>query len=139
MTAVLRRFQDDYEYGMKKEDIMETKLRLLFNDETITNTKTLYGDQFFKWDFESKCGRKWELKSRRNTKWAYPTTIIPCHKTTSGEVFYVFEFMDKKCYIKYDETLFNTFEIRTIKVYRAGRYDPPTDHYCIPCGLLIDF
>ena len=138
MTVVLRRFQDDYNYGMEKEIGIETKLRLTFNDESITNTKTLYKDTFCKWDYESKDGKKWELKSRRNTKWAYSTTIIPCHKTTTGEVYYVFEFTDKTCYIKYEEDLFNTFEIRTIKVYRQGKYDPPTDHYCIPVKLLID-
>lgn len=139
MTQVLRSFKDDYDYGMEKETTMEQMLRAVFCDESITNTKTLYGDTFFKWDFESKDGRKWELKSRRNTKWKYDTTIIPCHKTTSGEIYYVFEFLDKKCWIKYDEALFSTFEIRTIKVYRAGRYDPPTDHFCIPVRLLTDF
>lgn len=139
MTATLRSFNDDYKYGMNKEDIMETKLRLLFNDESITNTKMLYGDTFKKWDFEAKDGRKWELKSRRNTKNRYPTTIIPCHKKISGaELYYVFQFTDKICYIKFDEELFNTFEIRTIQVVRNGRYDPPTDHFCIPVNLLID-
>lgn len=138
MTAILRSFQEDYRYGMEKEDIMETKLRLIFNDESITNTKTLYGDQFFKWDFESKDGKKWELKSRRNAKNKYSTTIIPCHKKTEGVLYYVFEFTDRICYIKYDEKLFNTFEIRTIQVYRQGRYDPPTEHFLIPVNLLID-
>lgn len=136
---VLRHFKEDYDYGMKKEMTMEQMIRDAFSDQTITNTKTLYGNTFHKWDFENKEGKKWELKSRRNIKWKYPTTIIPCHKVTEGELYYVFEFLDKKCWIKYDEALFNTFEIRTIKIYRAGHYDPPTDHFCIPVRLLTDF
>jgi hypothetical protein len=137
MTETLRSFQDDLKYGLKQEEGVMEKLKRFFNDDSIINTKELYGDQFWKWDFESKgTGIKWELKSRRNTKYRYDTTLLPCHKTTDGKVYYVFEFYDELCYIEYDANLFNTFETKMIKVYRNGRYDPPTLHYLIPVNIL---
>lgn len=144
MIETLRHFQDDLKYGLQKEMGVMEKLKVYFNDDTITNTKELYGDNFCRWDFESKgTGIKWELKSRRNKKHTYPTTLLPCHKTegsgaktTDGKIYYVFEFTDELCFLEYDAHLFNSFDTRMIKVYRNGRYDPPTLHYLIPVNIL---
>lgn len=137
MLETLRHFQDDLKYGLKQEVGVMERLKKYFNDETITNTKELYGDNFCKWDFESTDNKtKWELKSRRNTKHTYPTTLLPCHKTTDGKVYYVFEFTDELCFLEYDANLFKTFDTKMIKVYRNGRYDPPTLHYLIPVNIL---
>jgi hypothetical protein len=137
MIATLRSFEADLKYGLAKEDGVMEKLKRYFNDDTITNTKELYGDEFKRWDFESKgTGVKWELKSRRNTKHKYDTTLLPCHKTTDGKVYYVFEYTDELCFLEYDADLFKTFDTKMIKVYRNGRYDPPTLHYLIPVHIL---
>lgn len=135
----VRSFKADKEFGDLKEIAMMSKLKQFFKNETIKSTKDLYpNDPFCKWDFEDDNGIKWELKSRRNTYQTYPTTILPCHKrpTGTGLFNFVFQFTDGDYYIPYDEMLFNTFKTRMIKIYRAGKYDPPTLHWEIPITFL---
>ena len=118
---------------------MLSKLKKYFKNEEIKSTKELYpNDVFCKWDFEDNNGVKWELKSRRNTYHTYPTTILPCHKkpTSSGVFYCIFQFTDGDYFIEYDETLFNTFKTRMIKINRQGKYDPPTLHWKIPIQFL---
>ncbi len=133
MTTLERSFQNDLKFGLDKEQSVLEKLRLVFNDPTIEKT----AGKFCSWDFESKgTGCKWELKSRRNTKDKYPTTIIPVHKGKDGDIYFCFGFTDGLYYIKYDRERFSKYNVRTIKIYRTGKYDPPTDHYEIPVGDL---
>ena len=135
----IRSFKVDLEYGNEKEIVMLDKLTKYFNT-SIKSCKELYpNDKFCKWDYEDKTGTKWELKSRRNTYSRYPTTIIPCHKkaTDDKDLYFVFQFTDGDYYIKYDANKFNHFDIRTIKINRIGKWDPPTDHWEIPIEMLI--
>lgn len=137
-------FSEDLAFGLSKEENVRIILKNFFKDEDdIINTKILYKNDFCKYDYEgTTIKRRYELKSRTNTKNKYPTTIIPVHKitdeTTQTELIFVFNFTDKCSYIKYDEVLFKTFNTKMLNIYRSGKYDPPTLHYEIPVRLLID-
>lgn len=129
-------FKKDLEFGLSKEEPIRQLLEDYFKDDL---TKT---NNYCKFDFEGTSKKKYELKSRTNKKQQYPTTIIPKHKinkeTINNGLIFVFNFTDKCCYIEYDEEVFNNFQIKTFKINRTGKYDPPTDHYLIPVNLLID-
>jgi hypothetical protein len=135
-----RSFQNDLAYGLDREESVLIALRKAFCDETIKNTKELYKDNYCKWDFENLGGTKWELKSRRNAMKQYPTTIIPVHKCDNNSVnnnlYFVFKFTDGIYYIQYEPLMFQTFNKKTLTIKRAGKYDPPTDHWEIPVNLL---
>lgn len=136
MAIAQRHFKDDLNYGIAKEEPIMIRIQNHFNKSKLVNTKEKYGDQYCHWDFESEDGIKYELKTRRNRKNAYPTTIIPVHKAGEGELYFMFEFTDGLYYIKFDKEVFKTFGTRMIQVKRIGRYDPPTLHYEIPVNLL---
>jgi hypothetical protein len=134
-----RSFKNDLFFGLSNEEPIRKLLKKYFKDEEdIIKTKNI----FCKYDFEGTSKRKYELKSRTNEKNKYPSTIIPKHKinkeTIENGLIFVFNFTDKCCFIKYDEEEFKKFPIKTFKIYRAGKYDPPTDHYLIPVEKLID-
>jgi hypothetical protein len=136
----LRSFEDDYKFGMENEDVMLPLLQAEFKDPKMLNTKELYGDQYCQWDWEGEDKTRYENKSRRNTKWKYDTTILPVHKVCKkeGNHYYIFQFTDKNCYIKYDAEVFSKFSTRMVKVVRQGRVDNKL-HYEIPVKQLIDF
>ena len=137
-------FKEDLAYGLEREEPVRQLLKRVFNDEEdIINTKDLYNDDYCKFDYKGiTTRRRYEVKSRTNSKDKYPTTLIPVHKitpkTTKYGLILVFNFTDKCCYIKYEPELFSKFKIRTMKIFRIGKYDPPTDHYEIPISHLID-
>lgn len=139
-----RSFKKDLEFGLSKEEVVRQLLKKYFTDEEdILNTKDLYNDIYCKYDFEGiTLKTKYELKSRTNRKYQYPTTIIPVHKITTETIntglYFVFNFTDKCCIIKYDEQVFKKFNTKMFKIVREGRYDPPTLHYEIPITSLID-
>lgn len=134
-------FSNDLKFGLSKEEEIRQLLIKYFKEE-ITNTKDLYNDKYCKYDYEGISKTKYELKCRTNNKMKYPTTIIPIHKitneTTKYDFYFIFNFTDKCCYIKYDKKLFDTFPTKLIKLNRLDKYDPPTMHYEIPIKLLID-
>lgn len=85
-----------------------------------------------------------EVKSRRNSRDRYPTTMIPAKKLEfartrilpkGGKAYFVFHFTDCLAYIEYSEELFSTFEKRV-----GGRFDrggPELNDYCfIPVNEL---
>lgn len=128
---MIRSLGNDLKFGLSKEQDVINQLKTHFEDDTIIKTE----DKFCLYDAIGK-DYKYEIKSRRNSKTAYPTTIIPVHKGIPSTVF-VFNFTDKMCYIKYDEDLFKTF---TTQMIYADRYNatPPSLHFLIPINLLID-
>lgn len=139
-----RSFKNDLNFGLEKEEEVRQLLKSYFTDEEdIINTKDLYNDIFCKYDYEGiTLHRKYEVKSRTFNKNKYSTTILPIHKinkeTIKNGLILIFNFTDKCSYIKYDKKIFKTFETKTIKIFRKGKYDPPTLHYLIPINLLID-
>ena len=138
----IRNFKDDLKYGLSNEEtVLNVIKRQWPNENNIKNTKELYNNEYHSYDFESESGTTWELKSRRNSKWAYATTYIEAHKMRpdeSKDQYYIFKFTNKICYIKYERELFNTFQTETICVSRAGRRDMPQLKIAVPVELLID-
>lgn len=140
MTSI-RSLKNDLTYGMKREEEVFPLIQHNWKDEVnILNTKIRFKNEYHKYDFESDGGSIWEVKSRRNKKNAYPTTIIPFHKTmrTEKPYYFVFNFTDKCCYIEYDEEKFKTFNTRMISCFRQGASSAPILHYEIPIELLTD-
>lgn len=103
---------------------------------TFTKTKSVW-DPF---DFVDETGKIYaELKTRRNTRTKYLTTMIPeskIKKIVDGNTYYFcFNFTDGLYYIKYEKEIFDSFEIK-----QGGRYDrgrPEIESYVyIPVELL---
>jgi hypothetical protein len=136
---IKRSLNNDLTYGLSMEDKVMNKLACIFGD-SLKNTKELYNNEYCIYDFERDDGASFELKCRRNTKYAYYTTIIPVHKVRHVETnqYFVFRFTDKLCYILYDKVVFDGFDTRIISVYRSGASPTPQNHYEIPVHLLID-
>lgn len=134
-----RSLNNDLTYGLSREDRVMKKLESVFGGG-LKNTKELYNTDYCIYDFESDDGVSYELKCRRNTKNAYPTTIIPVHKVRNVDTpqYFVFQFTDALCYIQYDKDIFKGFSKRMISVYRNGAPPTPQNHYEIPTKFLRD-
>jgi hypothetical protein len=124
-------FNTDLSYGLEREKLVLEKIKKYFNDDSITKTT----DKFCKFDFESPTC-KYELKSRKNKKTTYPTTIIPCHKVVDGKLIFLFNFTDGLTFIEYDKETFDRFNTFEMTDYRTGRYGQTANHYSIPIELL---
>jgi len=125
-------FQLDKRMGDIGEVSVLPKLQSHFN-MSIRKTTNAYE----KYDYIDDAGTKYELKTRRNRMDAFPTTLIPKHKVIDGsELYFVFNFVDKVSYIKYDAELFNTFETKTLVDGRYGYEREGVAHYLIPIGML---
>jgi len=131
MSIARGNFKTDLEFGLMRENDVLEKIKIFFNDETIRKTT----DKYCKFDFVSATC-KYELKSRKNTYRAYPTTIIHCHKIIDGKQIFLFNFTDGLYYIEYDKKTFDKFNIFEMTDYRAGRYGQTANHYSIPIELL---
>ena len=137
----IRSFKSDLEMGLSKELEVIDMLKLNWEEEVdIRNTKDIYGDDYYIYDFEAKSGTSWELKSRRVRKNQYDTTIVPVSKVriTDKKQIFVFNFTDATCMIEYDKAIWDTFEIRDVSTWRLGKVDFPKPHYHIPVHLLED-
>jgi hypothetical protein len=132
--------KSDLKFGLEREEGILKIIKKHFNDETIKNTKDLY-DEFCIYDYENKDGITWEVKSRRNRKQQYPTTILPVHKVRDVETkqYFIFNFTDKPCYIEYDKEVFNTFTKSYINANRSSGSNNNGRHYEIPISYLKDF
>jgi hypothetical protein len=130
-----RSLVNDVAFGLNNELKVIDIIKKNWSDENITKTTNKY----CKYDFESD-KYIWELKSRRNTKTKYPTTIIPEHKLIDSpkEYYFVFYFTDVCAYIKYDKELFDTFKRNQIRCWRKGGNPNPVLHIEIPIDKLID-
>jgi len=139
-----RSLKNDLSFGLEKEEPVRQLLKKVFTDEEdIINTKDLYNDEFCKFDFEGITTKKrYEVKSRRNAKYDYNTTILPVHKitskTTENGLIIIFNFTDKCSYITYNTDIFKNFSKKDINVFRDGRWEGPVPHFLIPVNILID-
>jgi len=120
----------DLTYGLKKETDIITTLSTFFGKDLVKTA-----DPFCKFDFTTiEEDLTIELKSRRNTMAAYPTTLLPIHKSNDREnLYFVFNFTDKVAYIKYNKEVFDTF--KTCFITARGR-ERGADHFLIPVSLL---
>jgi len=93
-------------------------------------------DKYCKWDYEDNEGNHYELKSRRCMKNTYPTTLLPSQKiiTTSARQIFIFKFVDKLCYIEYDDR-WKKFETGWVNDTRLREKHL---HYYIPITELTD-
>lgn len=91
-------------------------------------------DKYSTYDYEDN-DTSYELKSRRNTKNKYPTTMICMNKTQSNQnIIFIFNFEDCLTYIKYDKPLFDTFEKK--KFSRNYNKKDERDYVYIPIEHL---
>lgn len=110
---------EDLEFGERSEDNMKGVLEKHFQIDLQKTTKT---HQF---DFLSLYDKVWiELKTRKNKKSAYSTTMLPYSKVEYGlqqikdgwSVYFVFAFEDCLCYYKLEA-------VNKDWVARGGRRD----------------
>ena len=134
----MRTFQADYKFGIEAEN--DTLVLIRQFDNTLTKSKGRYSP----FDFVNETNTLYvELKTRTFFKNKYPTTMLPfskiahCDKPDITYIF-AFKFTDALSYIKYDKTLFDTFEVK-----EGGRWDrgrPELNKYIyIPIDKLTDF
>jgi hypothetical protein len=139
----LRSFKADLAFGLEKEAEVIDLLKMNFDGEAdIKNTKDLYDDEYYPYDYEGlTTGMTFELKSRRVKKLAYDTTIIPVVKIRKNQIppqQFIFNFTDNCSYITYDEEKFSKYKIADVFTTRFGKVEPPKAHYFIPVKDLID-
>ena len=124
-------FKKDYVFGINQESIVLEKVNKQFNDNIIKAK-----NKFEKYDFK---GDKYfyELKSRNNKYDTYPTTLIDISKVVNDDMIFLFNFTDGLYYIKYDKTLFDTFECKEFVRHKRYDYvDKPKPYYYIPINKL---
>ena len=133
-----RTLQDDLSLGYRNEEELIPILNIFFNDN-FKNTKEIYGDEFYNYDFEGSNGTRIELKSRRNNYNDYPTTLIPVHKCVSLDLcpnIFIFNFADGIYYTEWNYNRFKNYETKMILCKRKNRTDYK-EHYLIPIKDLI--
>jgi len=123
----IKKVQCDYDFGTAKEPEIIEKLSCHFKENI---SKCSY--QYSYYDAESET-TKYEIKSRRNKKGDYPTTIIAVDKTkTTGRLVFVFHFLDGLFYVVYEPVQFSKYEIKNVSAYRKGGVKTLKPHYFIP-------
>jgi hypothetical protein len=129
--------KDDLELGTEGEISILPKLHKYFMDNTIQKTV----DKYCVYDYEAENGTCYEVKTRRNTKGQYPTTLLPAHKILHSKTiqYFIFSYLDKDCYIKYDKESFAKYETIMMTDCRVGMGYKKIKHYLIPVSDLIDF
>ena len=127
--------QNDIQFGLASETVVLKRLEKHFG-EIITKTM----NKFAKYDGISAT-KNYEIKTRRNSKGKYPTTIISANKierAVDGGVVFAFQFVDCLCYIVYNEKDFHNFKRKEITYYRDGIEPKPVNHIEIPIEQLIE-
>lgn len=142
MSYKLLSRKSDLAYGLSKEEEVKIKLTSFFQ-EPLINTKDISGyNEFTEFDFVGLITNdRFEVKSRRCTKEYYLSTYMPLSKvskeSTKSDLYFVFNFIDKLCYIKYYKPLFDTFAIADCKCLRDGQYEYKLE-FAIPIEELND-
>jgi hypothetical protein len=124
-------FQKDYLYGIQQEATILPILQQHFGN-TLARNKERWG----KYDFYNE-NSIFELKSRKNKKCAYPTTLMTCNKVVNvdeKDLYFIFNFTDELTCIKYDPILFDTFEKKNYS--RINQCYDEKEYYFIPIHYL---
>lgn len=144
IVNTFRSFKNDMDFGLNQEvevlDLIKETFCKTLGESDIINTKEIY-DSYCPYDYEGTTKKTiFEMKSRRNKKNQYPTTIIPCSKISQDgrKQIFIFNFTDACCYIEYNKELFDTFNKKMVSTQRYGKVDYPKNHYEIPVNLLTD-
>jgi hypothetical protein len=128
-----RTFNEDYTFGLNGEGAVLDAIRIF--DPTLQKTSV-----FHPFDFVGTTTFV-ELKTRRNKKDTYPTTMISqskvdyAMKNIGFDYVFCFLFEDGLYYIKFDKEKFARFEVRNGGRYDRGRVEE--NKYCyIPVDCL---
>ena len=119
--------------GLSNDKLALTHLCRYFNRE-IKPTKDVYT----RYDFYDK-ENLYELKTRNNYLNTFKTTLIAEDKilNTRKTQWFIFSFIDKLAYIKYDKDMFKTFEIKSFQRDKRIDYTDNLKNYiCIPISAL---
>ena len=125
----MKSLSNDLKWGLSKEAFIIEKLKKHFKDDNIIKTDNPYCIH------DAIGEKKYEIKSRRVNKNAYPTTIISVNKIAD---IFVFNFLDQTCYIEFNDK-FDKYEKKNIYYERQGSNSDRGLHYHIPISDLIDF
>jgi len=122
--------EQDYQFGIKEQSKVLPLLKEFFGREIVEET-----NKWSKYDF-SDDQALYELKTRKNKKRAYPTTLMTCNKvcTTDKELYFVFNFTDELCIIRYTQDLFNGFERKLFS--RIDSKQDEKEYFFIPIEYL---
>lgn len=136
-------FNKDLIFGIGKEKEKHNKLKDYFNLTKLKRSK----NKFSIMDYNDEDNKVYiELKSRRNTKCKYPTTMIGYNKVRRGlelikdgyNVFFIFSFTNKLCFYELTESYNKEWIIKN----HTGRKDRGrreiSDYFFIPITELID-
>jgi hypothetical protein len=135
-----RTIDADRELGKQKEVDLLPLLREHFKDDSIAKVNNKYSI----FDFESsKTNTKYELKSRTNSSFRYPTTMISLSKVSDAEAsdsdcYFIFSFTDSVKYIKYDKSKFAEYETKYMARKDRGKTEGST-YSLIPVKELLSF
>lgn len=128
-------YKQDYHLGKTNELQLLDQIRNYFNDNSIN---TCLG-KYCKYDFESNTAI-FEVKSRQIDMRRFNTTLIAFDKIikTDKTQYFIFSFLDKLTYIKYDADLFSNFQLKSFKrTNRTDCIDIEKLYYHIPVNKLI--
>lgn len=134
-------FCKDFNYGICGEN---TIAKYLENEFGVPLSKTKHYDLF---DFTNDTERIYiEVKTRRNAKNKYGTTMVGLNKVVQGfkllqsgyKIYFVFQFTDKNSYYKLDAETFKACTISSGGRRDRGRVEMKKYVY-IPIELLSDF
>lgn len=116
----------DYSFGVSQEQFVINKMIKYFGEEIQKTT-----ERYCAYDFTSPT-TKYELKSRRISSTAYPTTIIACDKArVEGRLVFLFNFTDGLFYIVFDLEKFAKYEVKKVSAIRSGGLRTAKPHYFI--------
>jgi hypothetical protein len=123
--------QNGEESELKHKNIFNTFFNDKFNKLSTFHPLDFEGDKFFL-----------EVKTRTNNYNKYPTSLISASKINfckkqNKETYFIFVFTDDIYYIKYDDKLFKTFDIKPFKRSdRIDHTDKLQNYYYIPIENL---
>lgn len=113
----MNKFKEDINFGKISEKEIYEILKNKYPDIESTSDYSIF-------DFVSQNQKlNIELKTRRNESNKYPTTMIGLNKIKKCNdpdmmYLFIFKFTDEILFIRYNEEIFNKFEIK-----KSGRYD----------------
>ena len=131
----------DLAFGTRNEDTIKNQI------ESIAGTPLIKQGGYSVMDYTNDAKTVYvELKTRRIKHDDYPTALIGANKIEfcsdpTKNYYFVFCYSDGIYYIKYDDSLFNTFE-RSNNYYRGERADCINNAqsvFYIPIGRLTQY
>jgi hypothetical protein len=128
----MRTFKEDYELGIKSEDVVLEKIKNYFSDDTIKKSES----RVSRYDYKSETSL-YELKTRTNACKKFPTTLLPKNKVFGDNHIFLFQFTDGLYFLRYSRELFDTFECKPFRrIQRADYNDKEALYYYIPVDSL---